>query len=126
MNWFLPSGLGTRRGPKMLLGWPKVEGGAGRIAASGEDVSMTLQDKGACTDVAVCRCMGRIYVVVEVKRFLAVESEKMHAARATLTRCVVEQDVGRFRGSSALDATAVKSERCRSTSVGDDHLGCTC
>ena len=52
VNWFLPSGLGTRCGPKRL-GCPKVEGGAGRIAASGEDVSMALQDSGACTNAGV-------------------------------------------------------------------------
>jgi hypothetical protein len=52
VNWFLPSGLGTRWAPNML-GWPKVEGGAGRIAASGEDVSMMLQNSGACTNAAV-------------------------------------------------------------------------
>src|SRR3954452_10265132 len=55
VNWFLPSWLGTRCGPKRL-DWPKVEGGAGRIAASGEDVSMALQDNGACTDAVVCSC----------------------------------------------------------------------
>ena len=52
VNWPLPSGLGTRCGPKRL-DWPKLEGGAGRIAASGEDVSMTLQDVGACTNAVV-------------------------------------------------------------------------
>ncbi len=48
VNWFLPSGLGTRRGPKRL-DWPKLEGGAGRMAASGDEVSMPMQDNGACT-----------------------------------------------------------------------------
>jgi hypothetical protein len=52
VNWPLPSGLGTRCGPKRL-DWPKLEGGAGRIAASGEEVSMTLQDVGACTNAVV-------------------------------------------------------------------------
>jgi len=67
VNWFLPSGLGTRCGPKRL-DWPKLVGGAGRIAASGEDVSMALQDNGACTDAAVCSCTVWAHVVVDVKR----------------------------------------------------------
>lgn len=47
-----PNCPGARCEPKMVP-WPKVEGAAGRNAASGDEVSIVLQDIAACSGVVV-------------------------------------------------------------------------
>jgi len=102
VNWPLPRGLGTRCGPKRL-DCPKEDGGAGRIAASGEDVSMAVQEVGACTDAVAC-----FYVSGETRRCRAARIDcRMPLGAAELEVDKLEgsrAQVGAERGGSARDA----------------------
>lgn len=110
VNWPLPRGLGTRCGPKRL-DCPKEEGGAGRIAASGEDVSMAVQEVGACTDAVAC-----LYVSDETRRCRAARIDcrmLLGAAELEVDKLEGFEGAGRRRDGFARDAVARESPRGR-------------
>jgi hypothetical protein len=105
-----------------MLDWLKVEGGAGRMAASGDDVSMMLlHGVDACTDRSsdyLVRDEGEGRVD---GRALGAGQQKRRLAQCRQSRRDKVEDK-----SDALHFSCRPVLATKSTSIGGDHLGCTC
>lgn len=115
VNWPLSRGLGTRCGPNRL-GWPKAEGAAGRMAASGDEVSMTPQGAGACAE-KVAACYWYVWVLAYARRL----GERRSASRVLLSACSTgtlpvgrRLGLGCLRGREGRAAQGVTASSCRS------------